>query len=227
VEDESAPVEFVPFTAFVPLHPSDAVQLVALVELHVSEEDPPAATAPGLAVIDTVGTDAVTATLAVAEVVPPLPVQLSTKVEEEVSGPVDPEPLTDLAPLHPSDAVQLVALVEDQVSVDEPPEATVPGLAEMETVGAPDCVTMTEAEPCDVPPLPVQLSAKVVVVFSAPVEAVPLVAFDPLQPPEAVQLVALVEDQVSVEEAPELTVPGLAVIDTLGGGGMTVTVAEF
>jgi hypothetical protein len=69
-------------------------------------------------------------------------------------------------------------------------------------------------------------SAKVVVPVSAPVEAVPLTALAPVQPPEAVQLEAFVEFHVSVEEPPEVTVPGLAEIDTVGTGGLTVTVAD-
>ena len=45
-------------------------------------------------------------------------------------------PLVACAPLQPLVAVQEVALVEDQVRVAEPPEATDVGLAERETVGA-------------------------------------------------------------------------------------------
>ena len=44
-------------------------------------------------------------------------------------------PLVASAPLQPFDAVQDVALVEDQVRVAEPPEATDVGFAERETVG--------------------------------------------------------------------------------------------
>jgi len=39
------------------------------------------------------------------------------------------------APLHPPEAVQEVALVEDHVKVDDEPELTEVGLAEMEIVG--------------------------------------------------------------------------------------------
>jgi hypothetical protein len=58
------------------------------------------------------------------------------------------------------------------------------------------------------------------VVLSAPVLALPLVGSPPDHPPEAVQLVALVEDQLSVEAEPALTVEGLA--DTLNVGLVTV-----
>jgi len=52
-----------------------------------------------------------------------------------VSAPVDCEPETAFAPLHASDAVQLVAFVDDHVSVEAAPYATEVGLAERVTVG--------------------------------------------------------------------------------------------
>jgi hypothetical protein len=54
---------------------------------------------------------------------------------------------------------------------------------------------------------------------SAPVDWLPEVALAPDQPPEAVQEVALVEDQVSVEDAPFATDVGFAASDTVGTGG--------
>ena len=48
----------------------------------------------------------------------------------------------------------------------------------------------------------------------------------PDQPPDAVQEVAFVEDQVSVEDAPFAIDVGFAVSDTVGPGGATVTVAD-
>ena len=47
---------------------------------------------------------------------------------------------------------------------------------------------------------------------------VPLVAFVPVQPPEAVHEVALVEDQVTSETLPEVMLAGLAENDTVGAG---------
>ena len=47
---------------------------------------------------------------------------------------------------------------------------------------------------------------------------VPLVAFVPLHPPEAVHEVALVEDQVTVEILLDVTLVGLAEIVTVGAG---------
>ncbi len=63
-----------------------------------------------------------------------------------------------------------------------------------------------------------------IVALSAPVDCEPLVAKVPDQPPEAVQAVAFVEDQVKVEVAPLATVVGLALSVTVGAGVVTVTV---
>jgi hypothetical protein len=57
--------------------------------------------------------------------------------------------------------------------------------------------TVTVFESLPDPPLPVQVSVNVVVAESAALVAVPLVAFEPDQPPEAVHAVALVLLQVS------------------------------
>ena len=60
----------------------------------------------------------------------------------------------------------------------------------------------------------------------APVDCVPEVAFEPVQPPEAVHAVALLDDHVSVELLPEVTLVGLAVSVTVGAvGWLTVTIA--
>ena len=55
----------------------------------------------------------------------------------------------------------------------------------------------------------------------------PEVALVPDQPPEAVQLVALVEDQVSVEAPPLTTDVGFAVNDTVGGGVAPVAATVY
>ena len=57
-------------------------------------------------------------------------------------------------------------------------------------------------------------------------ECDPLVASLPLQPPEALQDVAFLDDQDSVELLPLATVLGLAVKLTVGAGEVTVTVAD-
>ena len=57
-------------------------------------------------------------------------------------------------------------------------------------------------------------------------ECDPLVASLPLQPPEAVQEVAFVDDQDRVELLPLAMVLGLALKLTVGAGEVTVTVAD-
>jgi len=70
-----------------------------------------------------------------------------------------------------------------------------------------------------VPLAPLQVRVNVVVALSAPVLALPLVGSLPDHPPEAVQLVAFVDDQLNVEADPLLTVPGVAVRLTVGLAG--------
>lgn len=65
-----------------------------------------------------------------------------------------------------------------------------------------------------------------VLAFRAPVECEPLVAWVPLQPPDAVQAVALVDDQDSVEPAPLATVLGLELKLTVGADELTDTVTD-
>ena len=62
--------------------------------------------------------------------------------------------------------------------------------------------------------------------MSAPVDCEPLKPLLPDQAPEAVQAVAWVDDQVSVELAPRATVLGLALRLTVGAGGVTDTVTD-
>ena len=57
-------------------------------------------------------------------------------------------------------------------------------------------------------------------------ECDPLVASLPLQPPEAVQDVAFLDDQDSAELLPLAIVLGLALKLTVGAGEVTVTVAD-
>ncbi len=56
--------------------------------------------------------------------------------------------------------------------------------------------------------------------------ALPLVGSLPLHPPEAVQLAAFVEDQLSVADAPLLTLVGLALRLTVAGAA-TLTVTDW
>jgi hypothetical protein len=145
----------VPERGLVPLQPADAgvaeaVQLVALVELHVSDVVLPLATLVGFAVSVTVGNGKIE-TLAVAIAVPPAPVQESVKLVAAVIAALVAVPERPLAPLHPADAgvaeaVQLVAFVELHVSDVVPPLATLVGVAVNDTVGGgavPETVTVT------------------------------------------------------------------------------------
>jgi hypothetical protein len=78
-------------------------------------------------------------------------------------------------------------------------------------------LTMTVDRPL-VPPVPVQVKEYELGIVIAPVLCVPLVALLPIQPPVAVQEVALVELHVSVDEPPLATVVGFAVSVTVGAG---------
>jgi len=69
---------------------------------------------------------------------------------------VDCEPLVALLPDQAPDAVHEVALVEDQLSVEEAPLAIVLGLALICTVAVGCAVTVTVADCEAVPPVPVQ-----------------------------------------------------------------------
>ena len=152
--------------------------------------------------------------------------QLNVYTAVALRAPVDFDPLIACEPLHPPEAVQLVALVEVQVRVEALPLATLEGLALSDTVGAGGAETVTVAD-CDAdPPAPVQVRVNLVVVVSAGVVCEPAVASEPLQPPEAVQAVALVDDHVNTEVAPFAIVVGFAVSVTAGAGVVTVTVAD-
>jgi hypothetical protein len=73
-----------------------------------------------------------------------------------VNAPVVCDPLTGLAPDQDPEAVQAVALVADQVSVELLPLATVLGLAARLMVGT-GCVTETVADCAALAPVPVQV----------------------------------------------------------------------
>ncbi len=135
---------------------------------------------------------------------------------------MDCDPLVASLPLHPPDAAQEVALVDDQDSVELPPLAMVLGLALKLTVGAGE-VTVTVPDCAALPPAPVQVSVYVAFALSAPVDCEPLVGSLPDQPPEAVQAVAFVVDQFKVELLPLTTELGLAARLTVGAGPGEVT----
>ena len=87
-------------------------------------------------------------------------------------------------------------------------------------------MTVTVADALEVPPEPMQARVNVLVTVNAPLDSLPETALLPDHAPEAVQELASVDDQVSIEESPLATEPGFAVSDTVGARGVTVTVAD-
>lgn len=162
---------------------------------------------------------------------PPGPVHVSVNAVVTDRVPLIAEPLVPAAPVQPPLAAQEAALVDDQVRVELAPAAMLVGLAESDTVGAGGDVTVTTTVFDPVPPGPVHVSVKAAVAGKAPVVAEPLVGRAPLQPPLAVQEVALVDDQVSVELSLVMILVGFAESETVGdgggGGAVTTIVAEL
>jgi len=218
-----APVDCEPLMGLLPDQPSIAIQPVALVVFQVRVDAPPFATVVGFAVKVSVGAGGVAVIVTVTEraMEPPVPEQLRLNVLSLVNAPVDCEPLMALLPDQAPEAVQLVALVLLQFSVEELPLVILVGLAVKVSVGARGAaVTATVADPETEPPLPVQLNVNVLLVVNAPVDCDPLTALAPDQAPEAVQLVTFVPFHVRVDAAPLATLVGLAVRVSAGAGGV-------
>jgi hypothetical protein len=95
-------------------------------------------------------------------------------------------------------------------------------VAEIATVGGGSAPTVTVTDALVAPPAPVHVSVNVLSWLSAPVLAVPAIAWLPDQAREAVQDVAVVLDHVSVELPCAGTAMGLAEIDTPGGWATAV-----
>jgi hypothetical protein len=212
-----------PLVGSLPDQPPEAVQLLAFVDDQLSVELEPLLTVPGLALRLSVGfTGADTLIVTDLLALPPAPLQVSVKAVVALSPPVLALPLVSSLPDQPPEAVQPLAFVEDQLSVAEPPLLTVVGFALRLTVGGAETLTVTDR--LAVPPAPLQVSVKPVVALNAPVLALPLAGSLPDQPPLAVQLLALVEDQLSIADPPLLTLVGLALKLTVGGvATLTVT----
>jgi hypothetical protein len=157
-------------------------------------------------------------TVALAFAVPPGPVQASVNVVLALSVAETSVPLVALAPVQPPLAVQVVAFVDDHVRLVDDPVVTELGFAVSVTVGNTGAVTVTDALAVPEPPLPEHVRVKLALAVSAAEFSVPLVALLPVQPPEAVQDVALVLDQVSAVVAPVVTLTGLADRVTVGAG---------
>lgn len=146
-----------PAAARVPLQPPEAVHVSAPVELHVSNDVPPRATAPGDAVNIAVG-KGFTVTLALAgTLVPPGPEQVITKLASPLNAPLLWLPLVASVPLQAPDAVQEVAWAELHDSVDSPPVTMTSGLAVSCTIGS-ALTMMASVAGWLVPPGPVHVS---------------------------------------------------------------------
>ena len=203
------------------------MQLDALLELQLSVDAAPLATVDGLTdrVTDGGGGGTVTETETAWLTLPPVPEQVSVKSVAALSELLDSVPLVARSPLQPPDAEQLEAPVELQVSDVGLPTTTTDGLAASARVGAGVDPTLTVALWLAVPPAPVQVSVKLVVVATGSVVWLPVKALPPLQPPDAVQLVAFDAFQLRVAVWPLVTVAGDAVSEIVGAlGSTTLTV---
>jgi hypothetical protein len=121
----TAPVAFEPRVATEPLQPPDAVHAVALVEDQVNVELSPFAMLVGLALSETLGALAETATVADWDAEPPAPVHVSVNCVVAESGEVVFEPLLPWVPLQPPDAAQVCAFFALHAKVTECPMTTV------------------------------------------------------------------------------------------------------
>lgn len=210
-----------------PLQLPEATHDIALVLDQLSVDEPPLTTVEGVADSATDGGEGTVETVTVTDcaALPPGPVQVSVKFVVAVSAVRTSLPPVALVPLHPPLAVQLVALVDDQLSVDDPPLTTVVGFAVSVTEGGDGCVTVTLTDCVADPPTPLHVSANAELADKGPVEADPDVALVPLQLPDATQLVALVEDHVSVAAPPATTDGGETDSETDGDGTEATTFA--
>ncbi|MDP3991507.1 MAG: hypothetical protein Q8P66_01210, partial [Candidatus Colwellbacteria bacterium] len=126
-----------------------------------------------------------------------------------------------------------VALLEVQERAAEDPESMVIGPSEpfalMSTVGGSSAPTLTVTLSETLPPGPKQVIVYPREEVSGPVGWEPAIGLNPLQPPEAMHEVALLEVQERVAEDPESMVMGpsepFALMSTEGGkeGRMPVT----
>ena len=155
----SAPLDCEPLIPSLPDQPPEAEQAVALVEDQLKVDALPLAMVLGLAVKLTVGIGVVTETVADCVALPPVPVHVSPYVALAESAPVDCEPLTGLLPDQAPEAIQEVALVDDQLKRELPPLATVLGLALRLTIAVGFGLTVTVVDCAAVPPGPLQVNA--------------------------------------------------------------------
>ena len=144
-----------------------------------------------------------------------------------VSPPVDSDPLNDFLPDQPPDVEHDVAFWLDHDNVEPVPTSTLLGLAVSVTTGA-NSETVTVTDCVAEPPVPEHVSWYSVVLESAPVDQVPLVATAPCQPPDAVHAVAFCEFQLNVDMPPLAIVVGDADRVAVGKGDVVrVSVATL
>jgi hypothetical protein len=117
-----------------------------------------------------------------------------------LNGPTLWLPAVGLLPNHAPPALHEVALVVDQVNVEEPLALTVVGLAVRVMVGRVGGATLTVTERVALPPAPVQVKKNVLVVVNELRGSLPDSALVPDQAPEAVHEVASLEVQLNVAE---------------------------
>jgi len=170
----SAPVDCEPLSALAPDQAPEAEQVATLPLDQVSVAAPPEVTVLGLTLSVTTAGVPVTVTVADWVADPPAPVHVSPYSLVLPSAPVDQVPLGATGPLQAPEAVHAVAPVEDQVSEELAPLATVVGVAVSVTVGAVES-TITSADCDPVPPAPLQVNVKFVFEVSGLVEIVPLI----------------------------------------------------
>jgi hypothetical protein len=118
-------------------------------------------------------------------------------------------------------------LVDDHVSLDALPLATVLGLALKATVTVGCALTETVADCAAVPTDPVHVNVKVALAFSAPVDCEPCTTFAPDQAPEAAHAVALVADQFNVALLPVAMALGPTLRLTVGVGDLMETAVDW
>jgi hypothetical protein len=109
------------------------VHELALVELHVSSEEPPLGTAVGFALSAAVGTMSIVTLAGLLLLC--APEHLTEYVALVESGPTDRVPEAARLPLQAPEPVQLVACMELHVSVEVPPLLMVVGVALIAAVG--------------------------------------------------------------------------------------------
>jgi hypothetical protein len=126
-----------------------------------------------------------------------------------------------------------------QVSSVVAPDLTDVGFAEKATVGAAGVgvvdVTVTEALFWTVPPVPVHVREYAALWVRPAIALLPEVACVPVQPPEAMQLVAFVELHCNMVCPPDVMLAGFAVRVSVGAGagggatgtGVTVTATDW